>query len=298
MEQNLNLYQIFYTVALAGNISQASKELYVSQPAISKSISKLEANLNAKLFTRTSRGVKLTEEGQLLFEHVDKGFKAIHLGEDKLSKMQNLGIGHISIGVSNTLCKYVLLPFLKEFIQKNPHIKTSIICQSTAKTLNALEEGTIDIGLIGEPINFEHYFQPIMEIQDEFVTTKSYLKHLSERVPLNKSSILAHGDFWLLDKQNITRQYIDICLQENNIELGQVLEASSMDLLIEFAKIDLGITCVISNFIADELENGELIRLPFSITIPKRMIGFAWNIKNESKALQKFTQLIKNETHQ
>ena len=68
MEQNLSQYRIFYAVALAGNISKAAKELYISQPAISKSISKLEDSLHTTLFTRNSRGVQLTEEGQVLFE--------------------------------------------------------------------------------------------------------------------------------------------------------------------------------------------------------------------------------------
>lgn len=64
MEQNLSQYRIFYAVAKAGNISRAAKELYISQPAISKSISKLEDSLNTVLFTRNSRGVQLTDEGQ------------------------------------------------------------------------------------------------------------------------------------------------------------------------------------------------------------------------------------------
>ena len=67
MNQNLSSYWIFYTVANAGNISKAAKELYISQPAISKSIQKLEENLGCKLFSRSSRGVVLTDEGQLLF---------------------------------------------------------------------------------------------------------------------------------------------------------------------------------------------------------------------------------------
>lgn len=292
MDQNLNLYQIFHTVATTGNISQASKELFVSQPAISKSISKLEKNLNTTLFTRTSRGVKLTQEGHILFEQIDKGFKAIQLGEERLFQINHLGIGQITIGVSNTLCKYVLLPFLKDFIKTNPHIKIALICQSTAQTLAAIEEGTIDIGLVGEPQEFHFEFKPYMEIQDEFVTTKTYLRHLSERVPLNKSSILSYGDFWMLDKQNITRQYIDKHLTNLNISLGQISEVSSMDLLVEFAKIDLGIACVISNFIEEDIQKGNLVRLPFQIPIPKRKIGFVWNKKNESKALNKFLELL------
>ena len=68
MEHHLSQYRIFHEVARCGNISRAAKELYISQPAISKAISKLEENLNTKLFIRNSRGVQLTKEGNILFQ--------------------------------------------------------------------------------------------------------------------------------------------------------------------------------------------------------------------------------------
>ena len=111
MEQHLSQYRIFYEVARCGNISRAAKELYISQPAISKAISKLEENLNAKLFTRNSRGVQLTKEGSVLFQHIHSAFESINRGERELKRIHDFHIGHLRLGVSNTLCKYVLLPY-------------------------------------------------------------------------------------------------------------------------------------------------------------------------------------------
>ena len=79
MNQNLSSYRIFYTVANTGNISKAAKELYISQPAISKSIQKLEESVGCKLFSRSSRGVVLTDEGKLLYEHVSEAVSYTHL---------------------------------------------------------------------------------------------------------------------------------------------------------------------------------------------------------------------------
>ena len=118
MEQNLSSYRIFYVVAEKGNISKAAKELYISQPAISKSIQKLEDNLGVRLFDRSSRGVTLTPEGELLYTHVKSAFETLTVGEDRLRRSIALGIGNLSIGASSTLCKYVLLPYLKEFIKQ------------------------------------------------------------------------------------------------------------------------------------------------------------------------------------
>ena len=106
MEQNLSQYKIFYEVAKAGNISKAAKELYISQPAISKAISKLEDSLGLSLFTRSSRGVQLTSEGEILFEHTREAFDALDRGEQELKRIQEFDIGHLRIGVSNTLCKH------------------------------------------------------------------------------------------------------------------------------------------------------------------------------------------------
>ncbi len=147
MEQNLSQYKIFYEVAKAGNISKAAKELYISQPAISKSISKLEDSLGVSLFTRNSRGVQLTSEGELLFHHTESAFEALSRGENELKRIKDFNIGHLRIGVSNTLCKYILLPYLKGFIEKYPHVKITIESQSTTHTIAMLEQQHIDLGL-------------------------------------------------------------------------------------------------------------------------------------------------------
>ena len=123
MEQHLSQYKIFYEVARCGNISRAAKELYISQPAISKAISKLEESLGIKLFSRNSRGVQLTREGAILFQHVNTAFDSIGRGERELKRIHDFHIGNLKIGVSNTLCKYVLLPYLKGFIGKYPQAR-------------------------------------------------------------------------------------------------------------------------------------------------------------------------------
>lgn len=289
MNQNLSSYWIFYTVANAGNISKAAKELFISQPAISKSIQKLEESLNCKLFSRSSRGVILTDEGNLLYGHVKEAFETLGTGEEKLKRSIELGVGHLKIGVSSTLCKYMLLPYLKEFIRQNPHISISINCQSTNETLKLLDENKIDIGLIGRPQNPKNItFHHLDDIEDTFVATKDYLKNLSTR-GIKKSEILQNSTLMLLDKHNMTRQYIDDYLQDNQISVAESIDISNMDLLIEFARIGVGVACVIKNFVEEDIENGTLIEIPIGIPIPKREVGFAYKESYKpSSSLQAF----------
>ncbi len=301
MEQNFNLYHIFYTVAKCQNISGAARELYISQPAISKAISRLEQNLETTLFIRSSRGVRLTDAGEILFRQVESAFLSISQGEEQLKKIQKLGIGHLSIGASATLCKYILLPVMQKFIQENPHIQISISCQSTWQTMEALENGTVDLGLIGENDQMEKFlFHPVTEIEDIFVTTRSYLDHLKERLPqntrLSSKAVINASTLMLLNKGNITRQYVDKYLSLENLTASRMVEVTSLDLLIEFAKIDLGIACVIKNFVRNELADGRLVQLKMPVSIPKRTVGFAYSKQSVNlPAVEKFLSFYRHE---
>ncbi len=300
----LNLYYIFYTVAQCGNISTAAKKLYISQPAVSKSISKLEENFPTPLLQRTSKGVILTESGQILYEQLETAFQAIRHGEEQIIQNNALGVGSISIGVSTTLCKYVLMPYLKNFIAQNPNVKVSISCQSTYETLEALEKGMIDIGLVGESERLNGLnFHPIQTIHDGFVASPEYLEKLAERASvmyqksnladLTESELMSAATFLLLDKNNVTRQYVDRYLQDKNISLENQIEVTTMDLLIDFSKIGLGTACVIKEFVEEEFRKGELLEFVIEEPIPPRKIGFAYTAKGlANSSLQKFLQNV------
>lgn len=292
MDQNLAQYKIFYEVAKAGNISKAAKELYISQPAISKAISKLEDSLNVSLFTRSSRGVQLTSEGELLFKHTQAAFQALDQGEQELKRIKEFNIGHLRIGVSNTLCKYILLPYLKNFIEQYPHIKITIESQATAKTISMLEQHTLDVGLVAEPsVHSSLSFIPVMDIQDIFVSTRHYLNNLYLREG-SGADLFSCGNIMLLDQNNMTRHHVDEYMKDNHIEPKQILEVTTMDLLIEFAKIGLGVACVIKELVQKELDMGRLVEIPLEIPIHKRTIGFAFQSSAQSNALKTFLEFL------
>ena len=294
MIESVNLYQYFYAVANTGNISRAAKVMYTSQPVVSKYIARLENELGVQLFKRTPRGVILTEEGSILYEHVKTAFNYLEAGMDALRHQQNVGLGHLRIGVSTTLCKYLLLPYLKQYIAKYPNVRLSIECQSTYHTLEALENNQIDIGLIGQPDHIGGLkFYEMTDIEDIFVASPSYMEHIRQNQSMDDamsqtsttsghlksgtSSILTSDltTVMLLDKGNITRQYIDRYMTESHLYPANMLEISTMDLIIEFSKIGMGIGCVIKEFVKDELKQGTLEEIPLHTPLQKRTVGFA-----------------------
>ena len=295
MDQNLSQYRIFYAVAKAGNISRAAKELYISQPAISKSISKLEDSLNTVLFTRNSRGVQLTNEGQVLFEHTRDAFEELAKGEQELKRIREFNMGHIRIGVSNTLCRFIMVKYLKGFIEQYPHIKITIESQPTTQTLSMLEQQRIDIGLVVKQKSAKNMdFIPVMDIEDIFVATPSYLENLRLREGAD-TDVFQSGNLMLLDKNNITRHYIDDYMTVNDIVANNLLEVTTMDLLIEFARIGLGIGCVIKEFVKEDLDSGRLVQLKLDTPIHKRTVGFLWQSSRTSKALDTFIRFCREQ---
>lgn len=296
MEQNLSYYKIFCTIAETGNITKAADRLFISQPAISKSLHQLEASLNTRLFSRSSKGVTLTEEGTLLYKHLKRAFNEISKGEEELEQSLSLGLGTIRISVSSTLCKYVLLPYLKGFIKENPHIKINIECNSTTRSLAILRDGKSDIGLIGKT---EHQsdlnFYSLGNVNYIFIATKEYLDNLSSRGANSLKDIFSLANVMLLDTENISRQHIDNYFSANNIELNNVLEVNNMDLLIDFAKIGMGIACVISDFVQSDIKRGIVTELKLQVPIKCREIGFAY-CRNAviSSSMQKFISYLNN----
>ena len=248
MQDNLSLYHIFYTVARTGSISHSSRELYISQPAISKAIQKLEQNLDTLLFKRSSRGVTLTPDGELLFEKVKEALFLLDEGENSIRHNRSRDIPKLRLGASSTLTRYVLLSHLENYIAHFPHVRITISCQSTYQTLQLLDEEKIDLGLIGRPQKLRgYYFHPLLKIRDTFVCTQQYLENQKKLYP--DEPLIQAATFMMLDEDNITRQTVNAQLKEHHVELSHILEVTTMDLLIQFAEIGLGIACVIRDFV-------------------------------------------------
>lgn len=283
MINDLNLYKVFYVVSKTKNISHAANELYISQPAVSKSIKTLENNLNIKLFNRNSKGVSLTKEGEILFSHIEKAFHEISLGEDKINKLKNKEIGNIKLGISSILGKNYFIPKLENFINRFPNFKLKIVNNNTTDDLELIKNNKLDLAIVCEPISDDNIeFIKLEEANDIFVANPNYLKSIST------DNIFSEGSFMLLEKNNITRKHIDNYFYNIGVSITPDIEASNMGFLIDCAKMGLGITSVLIDFVKDDLKNGTLVEVPLETSINSRYIGIAYN-KNTSLSIAENT---------
>ncbi len=275
MNINFELYRIFYVVANHSNITKASEELNISQPAISKSIKSLEEQLGGKLFIRTKKGVILTEEGKEFYKYIKHAIEYINNAENKFTDLINLECGCIKIGINTTLTKEFLLPYLEKFNTLFPKIDIQIITDLTSNLMQKLRNGLIDIVIFN--INDKEYGNEIeiikcRKITDCFVVNNKYKDLINKELSL---SDLNNYPLILQAKGSNTRWFLDKLGQDNNIIFKPHIELTSYSLVSCFAKIDLGIGYVTKDYIKNELDNKELYELKIKEKIPSRYIGIA-----------------------
>lgn len=269
MDINLEYYKIFYYVASYKSITLAAEMLSISQPAVSQAVKHLESNLSCTLFVRTSKGVRLTKEGEMLFSYVQRGYETILSGEKKLSEMLNLEQGEICIGASDMTLQFFLLPYLEEFHERYPGIRVTVTNAPTPETLSHLADGKIDFGIVSTPVGEKPYLKivPVKEIRDVFVAGRKF-EYLKGQTLSYRS--LMELPVMCLEGNTSTRQYVESFLAEEGVQLRPEFELATSDMLIQFAVRNLGIASVVEDFAAEYIKSGELFRLAFERELPKR----------------------------
>jgi LysR family cyn operon transcriptional activator len=277
MAENLDWYRVFYYTAITGSLSKAAEALFITQPAVTHTIKQLEAKLGGQLFFRTSKGVKLTAEGEALFPYIEQAYHFIENGERKIADMHQLLSGDIKIGAGDTLSRHYLLPYLADFHERHPAIKIQVTNRTTVETLALLKQGRIDLGIVNLPVTDPGIeVQETLLIEDCFIAGPAF-KHLSER-PISWGELMEYPII-LLEKGSITREYIDGVAKKQGVRMNPEIELGSIDLLVEFTRTGLGIACVIKNFIKAELLQQDIYVIDLEQPIPPRRVGIA-TLKN------------------
>jgi len=292
MNISLDLYRLFYVVAKEGSISKAASILFISQPAITLQIKKLESELGVSLFTRTKHGVVLTEEGSVLFEYIKSAIDNIINGENALSNLRNLDSGIIRIGASTTVSKHVVIPYLEKFHEMYPKIEIQIVNSLTTNLLKELRNGNLDILFLNLPMdeNKDLKIIPITDVHDIFVGNKKYFDLTKGKITLKE---LSNYPLLFQKMPSNTRAYLNNYLKSNNTDLKPQLEVVSYNLIMDLVSAGFGIGYATKEFIKSELEKKELYEIKVEPSIPKRFIGIATiDKKTPNYSVKKLIEMI------
>ena len=245
---NLELYRTFITVAEEGSFTGAARELGLTQSAVSQSIRQLEDLLGAQLFVRTGRGAVLTDAGSILMGHVGGLLDGVESAQHYFAQLRDLTAGSLKIGASDTLSRHVLLPHLRTFHERYPHIAIQVTNRTSDETIGLLRQGRVDVGFVNLPVESQQDFivQPLQEVRDCFICGMRYFADFSRPVPFEA---LADFPLLMLERLSASRRYLDNFLSGEGVHLRPQIELGSLDLLVEFARAGLGIAAVTREFI-------------------------------------------------
>ena len=292
MKTKLDYYRVFYETARFSSFSRAAKHLYISQSAISQCINQLEKDLNAHLFERSRRGVTLTKEGMMLFQKIESAMQSIEQGETLLARLQHLDSGTLVIAAGDTVTSHYLLPYLEQFHEIYPEIRIEMANSYSSRLIECVKEGKAELAFVNLPAEDDELtIKPCLTIHDVFVCGPEY----------NAKKSYSWGEMAalpliLLEENANSRRYVDERFKEKRITLKPQIEMAVHDLLIRFASIHLGVSCVVEEFSKDSLEKGIIKKLNLNPPLPPRNIGYAYLKHNSlSPAAKAFLELLGEE---
>jgi Transcriptional regulator len=276
MDINYELYKVFYHVALSLSFSEASKQLFISQSAVSQSIKVLEKKLGQLLFIRSTKKVQLTPEGEILLRHIEPAMNLIKRGETQLTETNTIGGGQLRIGASDTICRYFLVPYLKRFHKEYPNIHIKVTNQTSPKCVELLENGQVDLIITNFPnskLSNGNHIKTIQNFRDIFITSKNYNESLHGK-KLTLKELLDHP-ILMLDRNSTTSEFLHNLFQQHHLDLVPEIELSSNDLLIDLAGIGLGIAFIPDYCLAHRTDS--LFEIDIVEELPKRQLVVVHN---------------------
>lgn len=291
MAVKLELYRVFQEVAKMGNISAAAQNLYISQSAVSQSIKTLEKKLDQPLFIRSTKKVQLTPAGKVLLKHIEPAMNLIQRGESQLLDSGSLGLGQLHIGASDTICRYFLVPYLKQFHKKFPNVPIKVTNATSLSCVDLLDQGKVDLIVTNFPnsnLNHSYIQNTVCNFTDVFIANPAYFNLKQQEIPFEE---LKQYPILMLDRKSTTSQFLHNLFLQHQLELIPQIELSSNDLLIDLARIGLGIA-----FIPDyclSRESKDLFIVKTKEKLPSRQMVAAINpTLPVSQSTEEFLKLL------
>jgi DNA-binding transcriptional LysR family regulator len=275
MDINYELYKVFYYVASSLSFSEASKKLFISQSAVSQSVKTLEKKLGQPLFIRSTKKVQLTPAGSLLLKHIEPAMNLISRGESQLLDSGTLGLGQLHIGASDTICRYFLVPYLKQFHKKFPNVPIKVTNATSIQCVELLDQRKVDLIVTNFPnshLNYDYIQKTVANFHDVFIANPAHFQLEDKEMDFED---LREYPIMLLERNCTTSEFIHNLFIQHQLELVPEVELSSNDLLIDLARIGLGIA-----FVPDfcvEKNSKDLFVLQMKDKLPTRQLVAAVN---------------------
>lgn len=254
---NLSYLKLFNTLAIELSFSKVASLLYISQPAVSIQIKKLEEDLGFKLFDRVGKQLQLTENGEILYQYTKKIFELIDEAEIVLTNKYSNLKGIVEIGVSNTPGTYILPGILREFGESFPGVVANLHIGNTYEVEKMVLENRVDFAINGGDIIYNHKLYVEWLAEDEVIFITSPNSSLAEHEYID-SNELSKCKFVVHEKNSRLYNLVHHILEDLNLLDNITMTVGHVEAIKQAVRLELGIAAVPISTVKDELKAGTL----------------------------------------
>lgn len=295
MNSNFEYYKIFYYVAKYENLTKAATALKTSQPAVTRTIHKLENELGCRLFTRSKTGMKLTPEGRTFYGYVAAGCAQFFKGENDLSNLISLENGTIYISATETALHCYLFQAMEEFNSLYPNVRFKILNNSTTESVNAVKEGKVDLAFVSANLQVAKPLRMkiLRKYRDILIAGKRFEELKAGKEELSLKELVSYP--WIsLTSETITRRFLNEYFEKNGLTFAPDMELATTDMILPAVRHNLGLGFIPAEFADAELESGQVFEIKVKEKLPERNIVLIYDTEYpQSIAAKEFQKFLK-----
>ena len=295
MNSNFEYYKIFYYVAKYENLTKAATALKTSQPAVTRTIHKLEGELGCRLFTRSKTGMKLTPEGRTFYGYVAAGCAQFFKGENDLSNLISLENGTIYISATETALHCYLFQAMEEFNSLYPNVRFKILNNSTTESVNAVKEGKVDLAFVSANLQVAKPLRMkiLRKYRDILIAGMRFEELKAGKEELSLKELVSYP--WIsLTAETITRRFLNEYFEKNGLTFAPDMELATTDMILPAVRHNLGLGFIPAEFADSQLESGQVFEIKVKEKLPERNIILIYDMEYpQSIAAKEFQKFLK-----
>lgn len=295
MNSNFEYYKIFYYVAKYENLTKAATALKTSQPAVTRTIHKLEGELGCRLFTRSKTGMKLTPEGRTFYGYVAAGCAQFFKGENDLSNLISLENGTIYISATETALHCYLFQAMEEFNSLYPNVRFKILNNSTTESVNAVKEGKVDLAFVSANLQVAKPLRMkiLRKYRDILIAGMRFEELKAGKEELALKELVSYP--WIsLTAETITRRFLNEYFEKNGLTFAPDMELATTDMILPAVRHNLGLGFIPAEFADAELKSGQVFEIKVKEKLPERNIILIYDMEYpQSIAAKEFQKFLK-----
>ncbi|MBI3911977.1 MAG: LysR family transcriptional regulator [Armatimonadetes bacterium] len=289
--------KLFVDLVREQSFTRVAQKNFITQPAVSLSIQKLEEELGTRLLERTTRKVLVTDEGRVLYEYARNILDQIREARTALQERQDKMLGSLSLATVHSVGIHELPVYLKEFIRRYPQVHIHIEYRVSDEVYRSVLEGDADLGIVAYPE--ERGNLVVIPFYEDEMVVICPPDHLLAKRGVVRLHDLHRVDFIAFEPEIPTRRAIDTVLNQHGVVPTIRMACDNVEIMKKMVEVGLGVALVPALTIRQDVRHGTLRSLPLADCTLKRPLGLLHRRgKSLSRPQRAFVDLVTQEANE